>query len=223
MARKKVTEDKMPVQLSLLGMLRDPSRYEEERHCNMVILVLGNHYQGTIADFCKSAVITEREFNEWRRDYPLFNKSVEYGMVLAKINWQNEPERFKAEKEELEFFDLNKWKFIGKYRFGIGDQPKIHIHIDKTLSPIEQYGQLLDCAAMGYFSASEFKQVSEAINIGIRAHEIFEMQKELDEIKETLKDINERQASNGFNIPTDSLTQEDDNYSIPSEVCEAQG
>jgi len=202
-AQSKVTKPKRK-SLSLLEiLLTDASRYDETKHCTLATDILKDQRKGTIAHVCKEAIITEREFKEWRRDYPNFNVAVEYGLVISKLNWQNEPERFEEEKTELEHFDFNKWKFVGKYRYGIGDSPKIQVAIDKRLNPIEQYGQLLDCAAMGEFTASEFKQVSEAINIGIRAHETFSMQQDLDELKQTLKDIQERQASNGFNIPAD--------------------
>jgi len=179
------------------------SAYRQEYHCEAAINILSDRYKGTIADICKEFVITENQFNEWRRDYPLFNQAIEYGMVVAKVNWQNEPKIFQNEKTELERFDLNMWKYTGKYRFGISEQPKIKVFLDKNLNPVEQYGQLLDGAAMGYYSASEFKQITEAVNIGIRAHEVFNMQGELDELRQTLIDIQQRNAADGFDIPTD--------------------
>lgn len=209
MVKKKVTEktEKPKKTKSTFEQLKfnfeSDSAYRQEHHCEAAINILGDRHKGTIADICREFVITENQFNEWRRDYPLFNQAVEYGLVVAKVNWQNEPKVFANEKTELERFDFNMWRYAGKYRFGISEQPKIKVFIDKNLSPVEQYGQLLDCAAMGYYSASEFKQVSEAVNIGIRAHETFKMQEEMDGLKETLKEIQQRNANDGIDISTD--------------------
>lgn len=203
---KDVTLDKkINMFLQLKMNFENECIYVQEKHCKEAIEILGDKDRGTYADICKAFVITESEFNEWRKKYTLFNKAVEFGQVLAKVNWQNEPREHKELDDDGESkpFNFSVWKYVGKCRFGISDQAKIKVELDKTLSPVEQYGQLLDCAAMGYYSASEFKQVSEAINIGIRAHEVCNMQSELNELRQTLIDIQQRNAADGFNLTAD--------------------
>lgn len=50
-------------------------------------------------------------------------------------------------------------------------------------------------ASNGDFTAGEIKQLMEAINVGLNAHQAFEVQKQIDELKSDLLKVEAR--SNG--------------------------
>jgi hypothetical protein len=79
-------------------------------------------------------------------------------------------------------------------------------YFSKSLSPAqslwppfrqEHYAQLLKQANNGDFTAGEIKQLMEAINVGLNTHQVFTLQKEIDQLKADLITMNEN--SNGNN------------------------
>jgi hypothetical protein len=55
-------------------------------------------------------------------------------------------------------------------------------------------------ASMGDFTAAELKQLMESINIGIRAFESFELQKEVNAMKEDLLKMSQNNGNNILSI-----------------------
>ena len=75
------------------------------------------------------------------------------------------------------------WRMVGWSQFGIGKVSKIRLGLEPNATPNEHYHQLIKQASDGDFTASEIKQLMEAINVGLNAHQVFKLQQEIDQIK----------------------------------------
>ena len=62
--------------------------------------------------------------------------------------------------------------------------------------PWEQYKQIIEQCSKGDFSAAEIKQLMESINVGTRVYEAFQLQKEVDKMKEDLNTMSQRNGNN---------------------------
>lgn len=159
--------------------------YNEEIHCPMVLDVMNN--EGTMTAFCRKALISDGLFYKWVKKHKTFRECYLIGKVLSKHNWEKEGEDGKNE----EFFNFDHWRLTGAMRYGVGKN-RVRMGIEATANPYTQYQQLVEMANSEEFNASEIKQLMEAINVGIRAFESFELQKEVNEIKETVKQLGVR-------------------------------
>ena len=83
-------------------------------------------------------------------------------------------------------YDFEHWKMIGWTRFGISKNSRIKLELDSKGTPAEHYASILKQASEGDFTASEFKQLMEAVNVGLNVHQVFELQKQIDELKSDL-------------------------------------
>jgi hypothetical protein len=112
---------------------------------------------------------------------------VQLAKEIGRQRWLQEGE------ENIGNKDFNKplWTAIGKRKFG--STTKLNLYMNHKSTPIEQYNQVIAQASAGDFTASELKQIMEAINIGLRAHEVCELQSEIDELKDGLKKMEERE------------------------------
>jgi hypothetical protein len=160
-------------------------RYKEAEHCKLLIKVMMNKDFGCISTFCVQAMITDSTFYNWVRDYELFRNLYLYCKMVAKQIWY-EQGRIIANKEYAMGhvnYEMEHWKLMGWAKFGISKNSRIKINFDVDATPAEHYKSVLMQAAEGDFTASEFKQLMEAINVGINVHQIFELQKQIDELK----------------------------------------
>jgi hypothetical protein len=126
--------------------------------------------------------------------------------MFSRENWERMGREIKDEIN-LPGTTNNKfeyWKMIGWSRFGIGKNSRIRLTLDPNAKPNEHYSQLLKQAASGDFTAGEIKQLMEAVNIGMSAHQAFELQKEIDQLKADLAVMKEN--SNGNNTFADKRT-----------------
>ena len=178
---------------------KSSSKYSEEIHCPMILRVMNT--SGTMAAFCKEALISEGLFYTWLKARPLFNECYQLGKMVSKANWEKEGEEGASE----EYFNWDYWRIIGACRYGIGQSRRVRMAVDATLNPYEQYQQLVKQANEGELTASELKQFMEAINIGIRAFEAFKLQAEMDEMKGV---VNKLGMIDGHNSSTIEKTQE---------------
>jgi hypothetical protein len=80
-------------------------------------------------------------------------------------------------------YEFEHWKLMGWTKFGISKNSRIRINLNPEDTPAKHYAGILKQAADGDFTASEFKQLMEAVNVGLNVHQTFELQKEIDEIK----------------------------------------
>lgn len=175
MAKKKTTE------LKCLPVIA----YERERHCPAVLDSVAKN--GTISHFCAENSISDTRFWQWCAMYPEFNDCYRIGLMKARYAWELEGELGKDD----EGFHMIYWEKIGNIKFSINKADKIRIDVNPDLSPHEQYKQLITQASRGEFTSSEFKQISESINIGVRAYEVFKQQEEIDKLREDLNRMSE--------------------------------
>lgn len=179
---------------------KDPSnkKYCEEVHCPMVLEVIGGSYTSTVAAFCVKAGIGERTFYEWVHKHKMFAECYEIAQAFAKHAWEKEGEEVRHDLKmgEACTYNFDYWRMMGWAKFGISKNNRIRLKLNPVNNAIEHYKELLEQAAGGEFTASEFKQLMEAINVGLNVHDKIEMQKQIDEIKEDVLKLNERENVN---------------------------
>lgn len=167
--------------------------YKEDIHCPMILEVMNT--EGTMTAFCKKAQISDRLFYKWTYANEIFRDCYEFGKILSKCNWEEEGEAGK----DQEFFNFDYWRLIGAQRYGIGKN-RIRMGIDAVGSPYEQYKQLVERANSEDFNASEIKQLMESINVGIRAYESFELQGQINKVKDDVSRMEIHSANNSNTI-----------------------
>lgn len=162
--------------------------YEPEKHCKSVKEMVGK--EGSIYGFCTKAGISDTTFWRWCAIHEAFNDSYRQGLVKARYEWQKDGELNKDDDS----FNMIYWKEIGQIKFATHKADKVRLDIDPNESPHIQYMQMIKQANRGDFTSTEFKQLMEAINIGVRAYEVFKQQEEIDKLRE---DFNKMSANNG--------------------------
>ena len=171
------------------------NKYDEEKHCKLIIDCMNN--SGTVSSFCVQAGIGDATFYRWMNKYDTFMDCYRLGCMIARENWEREGEEGKSD----ESFDLELWRTQGAARYGVGKTNRVRVHLDASSTPYEQYKQLLTQASMGDFTAAELKQLMESINIGIRAYESFELQREVSEMRNDIVKMG-RDGNNIVSIKT---------------------
>ena len=174
-------------------------KYNEEIHCPMILDVMNE--EGTQVAFCKKAVISCSLFYDWVNKYKIFAACYAYGKILSKANWEEEGEKGKDE----EFFNFDLWRMTGAMRYGVGKN-RVRFGIDAKATPYIQYQQLVALANTEEFNASEIKQLMESINVGIRAYESYELQGQVSQIQEEVKQMGIRSANNFNSVEEASKT-----------------
>lgn len=164
-----------------------PTLYDEEVHCPMVLRIFGDKYAGTISHFCTEAEVCERTFYSWVNQHELFARCYGLAKMYARRNWEQAG-------QDLQSVPLNElgcqfeyWRMIGWSRFGVGKNSRIRLNLNPSDNPSDQYKQLLQQASDGDFTSSEIKQLMEAVNVGLNAYQVFELQKEIDQLKSDLE------------------------------------
>ena len=177
--------------------------YDEEKHCKLLVSTIGHARKGTVSSFCVEAMICEKTFYNWIDRYELFRNIYHYCKMVAKEIWEGEGREFKDTIYCIDQvnYDFEYWKMKGWSRFGISKNSKIRINSKETDTAITLYARILKQAGDGDFTASEFKQLMEAVNVGLNVHQISLMQKEIDSLKEDLTIMIANQ--NGNNTSSD--------------------
>lgn len=177
--------------------------YDEDKHCASIITIMGNPDKGCISAFCTDWLISDDRFYNWIEKYPFFMECYCLGKMFARENWEAMGREIKDRVSLPGTInnDFEYWKMIGWSRFGIGKTSRIRLKLNPESKPNEQYAQLLKQAAAGDFTAGEIKQLMEAVNVGLNAHQVFELQKEIDQLKADLAVMKEN--SNGNNTIAD--------------------
>lgn len=163
-------------------------KYDEEKHCKMLINVMMDPERGTIASFCLEALILERTFNKWVVKYELFRDLYYFSKMIAREVWEDEGRKIRDTEYQIGTINyaFEHWKMIGWTRFGVGRNSRLKLDVEPGASPAKHYEAILKQAAEGDFTASEFKQLMEAVNVGLNVHQVFELQKQIDELKSNL-------------------------------------
>jgi len=170
------------------------SKFEEEVHCPMIIDVMSNSIKGTVSAFCVKAQISDSTFYHWCNRHKIFNECYRYGVMKSRENWEDEG----RQNSNFEDWHFEYWRMIGWSRFGVGKNSRIRLNLNKEGTPNDHYTQLITQASNGDFTAGEIKQLMEAINIGLRSHEVFELQRQINELVTDQAKL--EKASHGNNI-----------------------
>jgi hypothetical protein len=175
-------------------------KYVEEIHCPMIIKVMSRAEGATMSAFCVEAGIGDGTFYKWLAQHPIFDECYRYGCMISQNNWEKEGDEgmYNNAVDSGNGFNATVWQIKGSARYGVGKTNRIRVRLDPSATPWKQYEQLLKQASHGDFTSSELKQLCEALNIGSRVYEQFEMQNEINELKESLaKVLNTRGDNSG--------------------------
>lgn len=167
--------------------------YNADVHCPMILEVMND--EGTAVAFMRKAMISETLFYKWIKKHKVFAMCYAYGKIISRDNWEREGEEGKNE----EFFNFDLWRLKGSMRYGVGKN-RVRMGIDAKANPYTQYQQLVEMANSEEFSASEIKQLMESINVGIRAYESFQLQEEIDGLKDEVHTMKVNNANNSVTI-----------------------
>lgn len=167
------------------------TNYNEEVHCKLLIETMTNTLKGTVSAFCThdDVLICERTFWTWVKNHELFGAIHGLGAMFAREAWEAEGRRIC----DLELpmgtisYAYEYWKMIGWARFGIGKTQRIRLELNPESTPDQHYKELLQQASTGAFTSGEIKQLMEAINVGLNTHQVFQLQKEIDQLKSDLE------------------------------------
>lgn len=163
-------------------------KYDEEFHCKLLIQIMFDRTRGTMGAFCIAAMINERTFINWCTNHEVFGDLYSFCRIVAKELWEEEGRRLRDRDYPMGTvnYAFEHWKLIGWSRFGISRNSKLKLSLNPKDSPAKHYETILRQAAEGDFTAAEFKQLMEAVNVGINVHQLFELQKQIDELKSDL-------------------------------------
>jgi hypothetical protein len=170
---------------SIYKSMKIGTKFDEEKHCTILLDCMNQ--SGTMSSFCVKIGIGDGTFYYWLNKHQVFMDCYRMGCMIARENWEREGELGKGSED----FDMEMWRTVGAMRFGVGKTNRVRVHVDADSTPYDQYRQLMTQASMGDFTASELKQLMESINIGIRAYESFELQKEVDAMRSDLAKMND--------------------------------
>lgn len=177
-------------------------KYCEEKHCVMILRVMNDPKKGTYSAFCVEAKIGDGTFWGWLNQHEIFLQCYALGKMFARERWEQEGRELQDIPSELVGCRFEYWRMIGWSRFGVGKNSRIRLNL-KGNNPSEHYNQLIQQASNGDFTAGEIKQLMEAINVGLNAHQVFELQKEIDSLKADLAKMQElRHGENSYTNKT---------------------
>lgn len=178
---------------------KGPVKYKEEIHCPMILGVMAHSEKGTVASFCREARISDGTFYNWLKDNDLFVECYALGKVFARAAWEDEGRELRNEivMPGAISFKFEHWRMMGWANYGIGKTMRIRLKLDPEATPDKHYSQLIRQASEGDFTSGEIKQLMEAINVGLNTHQVFALQKEIDQLKSDLATMVEN--SNGHN------------------------
>lgn len=161
------------------------TKYNEEHHCQKIIQVMLDVKKGRVSTFCTSELICEDTFYQWVNTHELFRSCYLLGRLFARETWEDWGEVIKSNTNPPGVVDheFEHWKMIGWSRFGVGKNSRIKLTLNPDDEPNKHYAAILKQAANGDYTASEIKQLMEAINVGLNAHQVIQLQKELDQLK----------------------------------------
>jgi hypothetical protein len=165
--------------------------YKEEEHCKMLIKVMLDPDRGTYGSFCVEAMVADATFYQWVNVHPLFRNLYYFCKLIARELWEKEGRRIRDTEYPMGTINyaFEHWKLLGWSRFGISKNARIKLALNPEDTPAQHYAAILKQAAEGDFTAAEFKQLMEAVNVGLNVHQVFELQKQIDELKSDLSTL----------------------------------
>lgn len=185
-------------------------QFEEEKHCVLLLSVMTNKNTARVSAFCAQAEIGIDKFYKWLKQSDVFLECYALGQMFAKEIWEREGEEIALEPgmPGCANHRFEHWRMVGWARFGVAKNSRIRLDLNPKSTPAEHYTQLLQQAANGDFTAGELKQLMEAINVGLSAHQVCELQKEIDALKADLATM-EANSNGNDSRPAKGITKED--------------
>ena len=173
--------------------------YDEQEHCELIIETMLDPKRATIAAFCRHAVVSDKTFYHWLEKYPIFYECFRYAIMVARYNWEQE----EVDNQDNPEWSFANWEKRGNIKFALNTKAKIRLAVGEEEEPYLQYQQLMKQAARGEFTSDELKQVMECLNAGTRVYEAFKVQREIDEMKNDIKELGSFSGHNNI-IPITS-------------------
>ena len=171
-------------------MRKETTRYIPSVHCPMILSIVSK--TGRESAFCKEAMVSSRTFNRWMATHEIFKECFGVAMVLAKETWEEEYE----ERKDDESFNKKEWLERGNRIFKLTSTTKLHLNLKPNSTPYQQYQQIMEQSMSGEFTATEIKLLMESINVGTRVYESFQLQEEVDKMKDDLLLMGQRNGNN---------------------------
>lgn len=199
------------------------TKYEEEKHCKLLIEVMLDKDRGTMSAFCIEAVISDYTFWAWVQKYDTFGEIHSYCKMVAREIWEKEGRELRDAHYPMGTINhaFEHWKLIGWSRFGISKNSRIKLNLDPDATPDKHYAALLKQANGGDFTASEIKQLMEAINVGLRTHETIKLQKDIDQLR---SDLGIMQANSNANNSGANKGPTQENFgTLADSICKPDG
>lgn len=196
--------------VNLFRKLRSKVQYDEDTHCILMLRVMADPDRGRLSAFCIEVGISDKTAYNWMKANELFLECYAFGKLMAKENWEDEGQKIREETSAIGSYNhkFEHWKMIGWSRFGVSQNPRIRLDVNPNATPNQHYQQVMLQASQGEFTAGQIKQLMEAVNIGLNAHQVETLQKEIDQLKADLITMTEN--SNGNNPFADKrVTKED--------------
>ena len=168
-------------------------KYDEAKHCALILKIMGDPRRARMTAFCAEVGIGEDKFYKWIYQHELFFECYAVSKMLAREIWEEEGERIKNYECQpgTSNYLFEHWRMVGWARFGVGKNSRVRLNLNPNNTPEQHYKELLFQASQGDFTAGEIKQLMEAINVGLNAHQVFKLQQEINELKENLIVMNE--------------------------------
>lgn len=182
-------------------------KYDEPKHCLLLLQVMSSKEKGTFSAFCVQAHISETTFYRWIHEHEIFRECYALAKMIALENWE-------AQGRELYDLEMDArttsykhqiWQMQGWSRFGIAKVAKLRLKLDPESNPNEHYHQLIKQASEGAFTAGELKQLMEAINVGLNAHQIIKLQEEINNLKSDLALMKENSNNGNNSLPAKGI------------------
>lgn len=160
-------------------------KYNEEFHCKLLIRVMMDRDKACHTYFCTEAMVDESTYYRWVREHEIFGNLHYFCKMVAKQLWYEDGREIRNKEYQMGTinYEMDHWKLMGWAKFGISRTSRIKINAQPGDSPAKLYETVLLQASEGDFTAAEFKQLMEAVNVGINLYDKFELQKQIDELK----------------------------------------
>lgn len=184
--------------------------FDEAHHCAKILTIMHDPDKATMSAFCSEERIGDDTFYNWLRNSDVFFECYAIGKMFARENWEREGRELRERVTQLgtASYEFEYWKMIGWSRYGVGKNSRIRLNLDPNSTPNEHYSQLIKQASTGDFTAGEIKQLMEAVNVGLNTHQVFALQKEIDQLRSDLAMMVEN--ANGHNtFSTERLKKAD--------------
>lgn len=187
--------------------------YDEEVHCPMMLRVMMDPNKCTVSSFCIEAGISDDMMYRWINKHPVFMQCYAVGKMYAREMWEEEGRNLKDMilMPGQTTYAFEHWRMLGWTRFGISKNSRIRLQLNPDDKPNEHYSQLLRQAANGDFTAGEIKQLMEAINVGLNAHQVIAMQKMIDQLNADFATMKENSTHGNYSGTTQGAAKEDKN------------